>query len=308
MLLSPRGAASSSRVKCLGWSRTPATHPNQENFPHHGSCFSWPLISLQRNLRSTRGITGLSLLYFCLSRKSAMWLKSSTVYWFLPGLSRGLFEIASWWLAIGPGSRISLWRRCLWFCRDCRPSLWVLTPMNHTGVPVTYPLDAPSPPVGQWNRLRYVSLKTSKSCQLDYGVPQDSGLGLQLFTVNTMPLSRILRDHGLEYHFFTEDSQLFMFMEPVQAQVDGCVGRLGLCCTDIRAWMARNFLKLRGDKTGVLLIGSNLQLKEISISGVKVGHAMIAPSATREPSLTPAWPWSLTSVLCIGQPAITLGT
>ena len=53
---------------------------------------------------------------------------------------------------------------------------------------------------------------------------------------------------------FPDDSQLFLFVEPVQAQVDGCVERLGLCCSDIGAWMGRNFPKLNDDKTAVLLI------------------------------------------------------
>ena len=95
--------------------------------------------------------------------------------------------------------------------------------------------------------------KKFKYCQLYYGVPHVLLLEPQLFTVYatvyTKPLSRILRNHGLECHFFADEPQLFVFMEPVQAQVDGCVGRLELCCSDIRAWMGRNFLKLNDDKT-----------------------------------------------------------
>ena len=163
------------------------------------------------------------------------------------------------------------------------------------------------------NRYQVVTIcgEKSKSCLLGYGVPQGSVLGPQLFTVYSMLLSRILREHGLKYHFFADDSQLFAFVEPVRAPVGGCAGRLELWCSDIRAWMGRNFLRLDDDKTEVLLISSSRNLRKISMPGERVDHAMIAPSATVRDLgaiLTPTRPWSLMSVLCVCQSAITLGT
>lgn len=117
----------------------------------------------------------------------------------------------------------------------------------------------------------------SSSCRLNFGVPQGSVLGPQLFTVYTMPLGRILRAHGLEYHFFADDTQLYVFVRPIRAQVDGAIGRLEQCCKDIRTWMRGNFLKLNDAKTEVLLVGSRQQLKKISLSGVMVGDSLIAP-------------------------------
>ena len=91
-----------------------------------------------------------------------------------------------------------------------------------------------------------------------------------------MPRGRILRAHGLDYHLFADDLQLYVFVTPIQAQLDGAIGRLERCCEDIRAWMRSNFLKLNDAKTEVLLIGSRQQLKKIS-SGVMVGDSLIAP-------------------------------
>ena len=67
-------------------------------------------------------------------------------------------------------------------------------------------------------------------------------------------------------------------MKPVQANVDGAIGRLEKCCHDIRTWMRRSFLKLNDDKTEVLLIGSRRQLSKIALPGVTVGESLIAPS------------------------------
>ena len=94
----------------------------------------------------------------------------------------------------------------------------------------------------------------------------------------TSPLGRIIRAHGLDYHLFADDSQLYVFVTPVQANVDGAIGRLEKCCHDICTWMRRNFLKLNDDKTEVLLIGSRQQLSKIALPGVTVGESLIAPA------------------------------
>ena len=120
----------------------------------------------------------------------------------------------------------------------------------------------------------------SDSCLLLYGVPQGSVLGLQLFTVYTSPLGRIIRAHGFDNHLFADDSKLHVFVKHVQANVDGAIGRLEKCCHDIRTWMRSNFLKLNHGKTEVLLIGSRQQLPKIALPGVTVGESLIAPATT----------------------------
>ena len=89
-------------------------------------------------------------------------------------------------------------------------------------------------------------------------------------------LGRIIRAHGLEYRLFADDSQPYVFVKLVQANVDGAIGRLEKCCHDMRTWMRRNFLKLNDDKTEVLLIGSRQQLVKIALPGVTVGESSIA--------------------------------
>ena len=130
------------------------------------------------------------------------------------------------------------------------------------------------------DRHQVVSIRGehSDSCLLHYGVPQGSVLGPQLFTVYTSPLGRIIHAHGLDFHLFADDSQLYVFVKPVQANVDGAIGRLQKCCHDIRTWLWRKFLKLNDDKTEMLLIGSRQQLSKIALPGVNVGESLIAPA------------------------------
>ena len=84
----------------------------------------------------------------------------------------------------------------------------------------------------------------------------------------------------MDYHLFADDSQLYVFVKPVQANVDGAIGRLEKCCHDIRTWMRSNFLTLNDGKTEVLLIGSRQQLSKIALPGVTIGESLIAPATT----------------------------
>ena len=50
----------------------------------------------------------------------------------------------------------------------------------------------------------------SELTTLQYGVPQGSVLGPVLFTVYAGTLAFLLEAHGVSYHFFADDTQLYI--------------------------------------------------------------------------------------------------
>ena len=65
------------------------------------------------------------------------------------------------------------------------------------------------------NREQCVAIGESQSepTALQYGVLQGSVLGPILFTVYTGTLAFLLEAHGVSYHFFADDTQLYIRVE-----------------------------------------------------------------------------------------------
>ena len=122
--------------------------------------------------------------------------------------------------------------------------------------------------------------QSSEQLNLSWGVPQGSVLGPILFTIYTTPLANIIRKHGLTFHLYADDTQLYLAFKPSSelSKLDA-KDKLESCVEDIRTWMSRNLLKLNDDKTEVIIITSKEKISSDQNISINVGGCDIHPSA-----------------------------
>ena len=125
------------------------------------------------------------------------------------------------------------------------------------------------------NRTQSVFLKgvSSEAVNLSCGVPQGSVLGPILFNIYSQPLGEIARKHSLNYHFYADDTQLYITFAAKDS--NNYVQLLSNCISDIKQWMQLNLLKLNDSKTEVILLGSRQQLDRIGELEVAIGNTKI---------------------------------
>ena len=121
---------------------------------------------------------------------------------------------------------------------------------------------------------------TSTPVTLKYGVPLGSVHGPILFTMYTTPLGNIIRKHGLNFHLYADDTQLYISFQPgVSVSKETAISCLEACIKDIKIWMTNYLLKLNDDKTELIVITTHSNTSHNQHIGINIGDSLITPSS-----------------------------
>jgi Reverse transcriptase (RNA-dependent DNA polymerase) len=133
------------------------------------------------------------------------------------------------------------------------------------------------------SRSRFVRWKHASSSvqSLETGVPQGSALGPLLFCLYIAPLSRVIRAHGINYHQYADDTQVYIAVSKSNFQVK--LTQLETCTASVHAWLQMNGLQLNPNKSeGIQFIATRGRDRVEDVTSLQVSNAAIKPSSTMQ--------------------------
>ena len=126
------------------------------------------------------------------------------------------------------------------------------------------------------DRHQSISIRGTQSIDklLKYGVPQGSVLGPELFKDYITPLGSVIESHGISFHGYADDTQLYISFKPGLNE-EVALNKLQHCIAEVRRWMASNWLKLNDDKTEFIILGTPSNLAKVATEAITVGDHRI---------------------------------
>ena len=92
--------------------------------------------------------------------------------------------------------------------------------------------------------------------------------------VPSSPIGNIIRRHGLNYHLYADDTQLYLSFKSTPAEQAGSISRIEVCVSEIDSWMVSNKLKLNRGKTELLVLSARHRpppsIEYIDVSGERI--------------------------------------
>ena len=117
-----------------------------------------------------------------------------------------------------------------------------------------------------------VNQQSSKTFNLNYGVPQGSCLGPVLFLLYASGLFEVVKKHLPSVHGYADDTQLYVSFRPESfAAQDQAIKAIEICIADVRAWLVSHRLMFSDSKTEFLIIGSWQQLSKVTEASYRKG-------------------------------------
>ena len=102
-----------------------------------------------------------------------------------------------------------------------------------------------------------IEQQQSRDFGVTSGVPQGSCLGPILFIIYASRLFHIVKKHFPNIQGYADDTQLYLSFKPDSNESQQhAILAMEQCISDIKSWMAQNYLKLNDSKTEFLVIGS----------------------------------------------------